>query len=253
MSSVFVSRAMPVADPEAGSVVPLGEHSKSSGNRPLHGSFDVCPTWLEFALRHLSDAQVAQGARVAAWRAADDNSKAGALEWEFEASMQAIMASAIAVDAFCAAVQSRLPLPQSLVEHWRDKRTPRHTQISEVLRIAFSLTATEEGNLQRNLGEIFRFRDLAVDPSDKSDTPILHPGLQVGVAWRFAYFQCENALLIVKVTLRLIWQLVASGKPKMADVQMYIDALRPKLERLRNANALRTLPSVSDAPSSRGS
>ena len=48
-------------------------------------------------------------ARDAAWSSADENAKAGAMEWEFEASMQAIMASAAAVDAFCAGVQARAP------------------------------------------------------------------------------------------------------------------------------------------------
>ena len=248
MSSAFVSRAMPIANPPDGLVIPLGENPKSSGNRPQHSSFDVCPTWLELAIRHLSDAQVARGARVAAWQAADENSKAGALEWEFETAMQSIMASAIAVDAFCAAVQSKLQLPQSLVEQWREKDVPRPAQISEVLRIAFSLTAKEEGNLRRNLGEIFRFRDLAIDPSAKSDALILHPELRVGVEWRFAYFQCENALLIVRATVRLVSELVASGKPKIADVQMYIDALRPRLDRLKNSNALKAPTTAAGAP-----
>jgi hypothetical protein len=67
----------------------------------------------------------------------------------------------------------------------------------------------------------------------------LHPGLGVGVEWRFAYFRCANALLIVKVTLRLIWELVASDKPKDADVQKYIDALRLRIEPLQNSNAIR--------------
>lgn len=94
--------------------------------------------------------------------------------------------------------------------------------------------------MSQNLGEIFRFRDLAIDPSGKSDAPILHPGLGVGVEWRFAYFRCANALLIVKVTLRLVWELVASDKPKDAGVQQYIGALRPRIESLQNSDALRS-------------
>ena len=93
--------------------------------------------------------------------------------------------------------------------------------------------------MRQNLGEIFRFRDLAIDSFGKSDAPILHPGLGVGVEWRFAYFRCANALLIVKVTLRLIWELVASDKPKDADVQQYIDVLRSRIEALQYSDALR--------------
>jgi hypothetical protein len=247
MSSAFVSRAMPAAIPADGLVISIGENPKPASSPPLHVHFDVCPTWLELAIRHLSDAQVAQVARVAAWKGADENSKAGALEWEFEASMQSIMASAIAVDAFCAVVQTKVQPPQSLIDQWREKRMPRHSQITEVLRNAFSLTVKEASTLRQNLGEIYRFRDLAVDPSARSDAPILHPELRVGVEWRFAYFRCENALLIVRATSRLIWELVASGKPKDADVQKYIDALRPRIERLQNSNGLKAQAAATDA------
>jgi hypothetical protein len=232
MSGAFVSRATPVAIPADDLVISIGENRKPTSSLPLHAHFDACPTWLELAIRYLSDAQVAQVARVAAWKGADEASKAGALEWEFEASMQAIMASAIAVDAFCAAVQTKVHLPQSLIDEWQDNRTPRHVQISEVLRRAFSLEPKNVSSLRQNLGEIFRFRDLAIDPSGKIDAPILHPELRVGVEWRFAYFRCENAQRIVKATLRTIWDLVDSDKPKDADVQKYIDALRSRVESL---------------------
>jgi hypothetical protein len=233
VNGVSTYREMAAAIPAVGQAISLGTDFTA------HASFDMCPTWLELAIRHLSDAQVAQVARVAAWKGADENSKAGTLKWEFEASMQSIMASSIAVDAFCAIVQTKVQPPQSVIDQWRETRIPRHAEISEVLRIAFSLTATEASNLRQNLGEIYRFRDLAIDSSSKSDAPILHPELRVGGEWRFAYFRCENALLIVRATLRLLRGLVVSNKPKDADVQKYIDVLRSRFERLQNSNALR--------------
>jgi hypothetical protein len=240
MSDVSTPRAVTVAIPPGGLVVAIGEDAEPvSSPTSSHVHFDVCPTWLELAIRHLSDAQVAQGARIETWRDADENSKTGALKWEFEASIQAIMASGIAVDAFYAVVQTRVHLPQSLTDEWRDKRTPRYIQISEVLRRAFSLEPKNVSSLRQTLAEIFRFRDLAVDPSGKMDAQILHPELGVGVEWRFAYFRYQNALLIVKATLRLIAELAAAGKPKDADLQKYLDALRSSVEPLQNANALR--------------
>ncbi len=94
-------------------------------------------------------------------------------------------------------------------------------------------------SLRQALAEIFRFRDLAIDPSTKMDARILHPELGVGVEWRYAYFRYQNALLIVKATVRLIAELVASGRPKDADLKTYIDALLPSVETLQNANALK--------------
>ena len=224
--------------PDVGAAISLVETENPTTSATPHVQFDVCPTWLDLAIRHLSDAQVAQVARIAAWRGADGNSKAGALEWEFEASMQSIMACSVALDAFCAAIQTKVRLPQAVTDHGREKCIPRQAEIAEVLRIAFSLTAKEAGSLRQNLGEIFRFRDLAIDSYSKSDAPILHPELQEGGEWRFVYFRCENARLIVRATLRVIRQLVASDKPKDADVQQYIDELRTRLDRLQHSNAL---------------
>jgi len=201
--------------------------------------FDVCLTWLELAVRHLSDAQVAQVARIEAWNDPDEYSRIAALKWEFEASIQAILASGVAVDAFCAVVQTKVQLPQSLIDEWREKCTPHCIQISETLRRAFSLEPKNVSSLRQNLGEIFRFRDLAIDPSAKMDVQILHPELGVGVEWRLAYFRYQNALLIVNATLRLFAELAALHTPKDADLQKYIDALRSSVEALQNSNALR--------------
>jgi len=239
MSRVSSSRAVAVDTPAGVLLVAIGQDAAPASVPTSHVHFDVCATWLELAIRHLSDAQVAQGARIETWKDADEHSKTGALEWEFGASIQAIMASSIAVDALYAVVQTRVHLPQSLIDEWRDKRTPRHLQISEVLGRAFSLEPKNVSSLGQALAEIFRFRDLAVDPSAKTDAQILHPELGVGVEWRFAYFRCENALLIVKATLRLIAELAIAGKPKDADLQQYLDALRSSVELLKNANALR--------------
>jgi hypothetical protein len=238
VNGVSIFRDMARAMPAVGLPVGLSENGRSASDSHTLGRFDVCPTWLELAIRHLSDAQVAQAARIVAWKGADENSKAGALEWEFEASMQSIMASSIALDAFCAAIQAIIQPSRPLADPRREKRHPRHAEISEVLRVAFSLTAKAANRLRQNLGEIFRFRELAIDSFAKSDAPILHPELRVGGEWRFVYFRCENARLIVSVTLRLIRELVASDKPKDADVQIYIDVLRPRLERLHDSNAL---------------
>jgi hypothetical protein len=239
MSRVSSSRAVTVDTPAGVLLAAVGQDAEPASVPTAHVHFDVCPTWLELAIRHLSDAQVAQGARIETWKYADEHSKTGALEWEFGASLQAIMASSIAVDALYAVVQTRVHLPQSLIDEWRDQRTPRHLRISEVLGRAFALEPKNVSSLGQALAEIFRFRDLAVDPSAKTDARILHPELGVGVEWRFAYFRCENALLIVKATLRLIAELAIAGKPTDADLQKYLDALRSSVEALKNANALR--------------
>ncbi len=201
--------------------------------------FDVCPTWLDLAIRHLSDAGAAQVSRVAEYRGADGIAQIEMLQWEFEASLQAIVFCGIAVHAFGAALQTKVQLPQSVSDEWQRQGTPRHVQIAEVVRRAFGLDTKDAGGVRQCLGEILRFHDLAVDPSQKSDTAVFHPGLATAVEWRFAYFRFENALLIVRATLRLIWELVTLGKPAGVDVQKYVDGLRAKVEPLQNSVALK--------------
>jgi hypothetical protein len=237
MGSVSTPRADTDAIRDGGVI--MGQDADPASTPISQAYFDACPTWLELAVRHLSDAQVARNARIDAWRDADERSKTGSLEWEFEASIQATMASAIAIDAFYAVVQSKVPLPPSLIDEWRDKQAPRYVRISDVFGMAFSLEPTNVSSLAQALEEIFRFRDLAVDPSGKMDAQVLHPELGVGVEWRFAYFRYQNALLIVKATVRLIGELVTSDDRKDADIQKYVDALRSRVATLHNANALR--------------
>jgi hypothetical protein len=238
MSNASIPYQATVGNALSDLAVTMGSDEEMANDAAPIAPFDVCPTWLELAIRHLSDAQVAQGARIGTWDVADEHGKAGVLKWEFEASIQAIAASGIALDAFCAAVQSRIQLPQGLIDEWQEKRTPRYIQLSEVLRRAFSLAPKHVGGVRQSLEEVFRFRDLAIDPSGKANTRILHPELGIGVEWRFAYFRYRNAQLIVNATLRLIAELIAC-KPEDADVQSYVDALRASVDLLRDASALK--------------
>jgi hypothetical protein len=240
MSNASNPQKVTATNAPGGPIANMVNDEEPTGGRTSNARFDVCPTWLELAIRHLSDAQVARGARVGTWSAADEHAKTGVLKWEFEASIQAITASAIALDAFCAAVQARIVVPEGLVTEWQEQRTPRQIQISEILRRAFSLEPKHVSSVRRGLEEIFRFRDLAIDPSGKMNTMILHPELGVGVEWRYAYFRYQNAQLIVNATVRLISELLAWCKPEDADLREYVDSLRANLDVLQGANALRS-------------
>jgi len=154
------------------------------------------------------------------------------LEREFESSMQAIMASAIAIDAFYAVLRNKAEIPEMLIKRWREKRTARYVQIAEVIRIAFGLKSQGIKVLRQNLKEIYRLRDLAVHPSGDIKAPILHPELDVGVEWRFAFFRHHNAELVVRTTARMLSELARSGKPKNQAVQQYADAVRVRLAQI---------------------
>lgn len=229
MAGVFISRGMTVAIPQGGLTIGFTADGNVTSSLTLHVRFDVCPTWIELALRHLSDANERRIAREAAWAGTNEEIKATTLEREFEASMQAIMAAAISIDAFYSLIQPYVPISPKLVEQWRTKRTPRYSQITEVIRQAFQLKPKGTANLRKNLKEIFRFRDFAVHPSGRLEAPILHPEIDVGVEWRFVVFRAYNAELAVNAATGILWDLAHNGKPKNGKIIEYMETLRQRL------------------------
>jgi hypothetical protein len=187
---------MTVAVPPGGLKISIGPGAPPP-SLALHVHFDVCPTWCELALGHLEAAKARRTERTAAWLQNEEEpgareARALTLEREFEASMQAIMAAAIALDALCESLRERIEIPATLIEQWREQRTARYAQVTEVVRRAFRLKPNGTKLLREHLKKIYRLRDLAVHPSGKIQAPIEHPELNVGVEWRFFYFRAEH-------------------------------------------------------------
>ena len=226
MSGVFITRGMTVVIPPGGLSLSMGPEGKPRGALTLHVHYDVCPTWLELAARHQSDAEHRKADRIVAWNGSDDDAKAKALEREFESSMQAIMAAAIAVDSFYLSLRDKTNISDATVKIWREKRTARYKQVAEIMRRAFSVAPRHSVLIRNLLKDIFKFRDLAVHPPPDATAPVLHPELQTGVEWRFAVFRADNAKAIVHNASKIIHELLANGKPSTPDIQRYADGLR---------------------------
>lgn len=236
MSGIFISKGMSVSIPVGGLSLSLNPDGKSDMTVKVQVVFDVCPSWLDIALEHLQAAKICNATRTEAWKGEDNETKGRSLEREFTASMQAIVAAAIAIDSFYATIQKKVKVGESLIAIWREKKTPRYSQISETLRIAFQLKPKGLKVLRAHLKQIYQFRDQAVHPSSKPNEAILHPELKVGVEWRFVAFRYENALPLVQNAIEIIGQLVATGKPKNSEVQKYADFLKSQLSSFRTAD-----------------
>jgi len=229
---------MRVAVPEGGLQIWEDSTGALKGSLKLQVHFDVVPTWIELALGHLSDAKGDSVARAKAWADNLEEEKATTLEREFRSSMQAIMSSAIALDAFYAALRERVKIDPALRARWRANGTARYRQLTEVIRVAFSLKPKGAGVLRDNLREIFKLRDLAVHPDATLKDPMLHPELGVGVEWRFYYFRFEQALAVVRCAVRMIHELVTSGKPTNPAVQEYAATLKPLFDVFKDSEVL---------------
>lgn len=229
MPGIYITRGMTVSIPQFS--IRIRDDGEMEGDPIiLHVRFDVCPTWIQLAVRHLDAALSAKAHREKVWMGSDEEAKAQSLETEFEASMQAIMAAAIAWEAAYSVLQQHVKLPPSLTERWRKGRTARYSQVAEVVRRAFNLKPKGVAMLRANLKELYRYRDFAVHPSGKIQAPLLHPELDLGVEWRFAYFRARNAELAVMAAAAMLWDLAHNGKAKDPKVTEYQEALAVRLK-----------------------
>lgn len=236
MAGVFITRGMTVAIPAGGLRISLGAEAPEP-TVTLHVHFDVCPTWCELAIRHLEAAKAAAEARKIAWQTAEDtpaanSAKAITLEKEFETSMQAVMAAAIAVDALYAVLRGHIEVPEELLNKWRDRRTARYSQVAEVIRRAFNLNRKGVRLLLEHLKKLYRLRDLAVHPSGKVQEALLHPELGVGVEWRFVYFRADVCEGAVNAATAIVWDLAFQGKSVSEQTGNYLTGLRARLNDL---------------------
>src|SRR6478735_4137846 len=138
MPGVFVTRGMTFGIPSL-SITFRDDGSIEMPSVTLQVRFDVCPTWLQLAQHHLDGAIAAKANRNRVWAETNNDAKAKALEVEFETSMQAIVAAAIAWDAFYAIIRESVSIPETTQKKWRDGRTSRHSQVAEVVRRGFTL------------------------------------------------------------------------------------------------------------------
>lgn len=161
----------------------------------------MCPFWFEIAVNQLDAAESAHSMLIDA-KSSGENERVGlALEAEFKASMQAIVAAATAMDALYASVREYVSLPADLISTWTANRTARYKQVAEVLRRGFVTKPRGVENLRRFLKELYRFRDLAVHPPGTYSAPILHPDVGAGTEWRFVAFTASNAHQLVRGAL----------------------------------------------------
>lgn len=231
MPGIFISRGMSITIPSFS--IHIGEDGQLDGDPiTLHVRFDVCPTWIQVAKRHLDVALCAKDHRNEIWSEQDEDAKAKALEAEFESSMQAIMAAAIAWDAVYAVLREHVIIPPAMSEKWRSGRTARYTQVAEVIRRAFSLKPEGSALLRKNLKALYSYRDMAVHPSGKIAAAVLHPELDVGTEWRFVYFRARNAEMAVLGAAAMLWDLATNGRSKDAKVTEYQKTLRTRLEEI---------------------
>jgi hypothetical protein len=202
---VFVTKGMSI-DLSEHSITMYPDGRIEASPIRISTELNLCPYWLEIAFQHLLAADSANDRLMAAKLDKAPEAIADALQEEFVAGMQTIMASAIALDAYYACIKERANVPAELTASWRTNGTARYKQIAEVLRRAFPMPEEAGKTLREALREITRFRDKAVHPPAGTTAPVLHPELDKVTDWRFVWFRFYNAKAATGLALSIVSQ-----------------------------------------------
>jgi hypothetical protein len=174
--------------------------------------------WVEIALEHLQQAELAHTQLLEKWVPGEPAEGSKHLRGEFSSSMQCINAAAIAVDAFYAAIKNVAPISEEEISRWKAKKTSRPKQIAEVIRRSFKMKQSKVAALQQNLIELFKWRDWGVHPPADLEVPTPYPELSVSTEWRFVAYTASNARIALEYVLKLIIESLSRPKDKYPDL-----------------------------------
>lgn len=197
-------------------------------------SYDACIPWAKSALQHRKNSLDALHERIAAWKTdvVDEVSRARTLESEFSHSTQAIVSSAICLDAFYDHIARYAPIDSSTRASWRTKKVARYSQVAETLRSTFNLKQNEFGLVRDYPKLVYKLRDAAVHPSNKPTPALPHPDLGISTDWRLVAFRGDVADGLVCSCLGLLWDLSHGSKYRNKELEPFIAGFRARLHEL---------------------
>jgi hypothetical protein len=204
MSGVLATKGMQLRIPAGGLVLRLDEPPSPV---IVEISTDTWDDWLSIAAEMTRAAEDAHDRLLDGLTEPEAAVHVAPLRDEYRAAIQAISATAIAVDAFYASVKNRAPIDREVEQAWRRNGTARYACIAETLQRAFEIKPRGLAQLRDFLEQLFRFRDWAVHPPADFRAPVAHPDIGSGVDWRFVAFSAANARQLLDATDKILGQL----------------------------------------------
>ncbi|QTG12578.1 hypothetical protein G6M86_04660 [Agrobacterium tumefaciens] len=228
---IFIIRGMTVS--VADFSTSLDEHGLPQNHLELHVGYDACVPWARIALNQRDEALTAMTERTHAWESdVDEFLKAETMEKEFQHASQAIVASAICMDAFYDHVARHAPITSSIRNLWRQKKTARYIQIAETLRATFRIKQNEFKALRDFLKILFKLRDAAVHPSNTPKAPVIYPGLSISTDWRLTAFRGDVSDPLICSCIGLIWDLTRGADFRTIELTNFMNGLRSRWDGL---------------------
>lgn len=214
--------------------IPAGSLLIPNGGSPppavtVELSLDTWDHWLAIAKEMVERAEDAHAQLLSAHSAAEETTRASALEEEFRTAMISIAAQAFAVDALYASVKERIPAQPTAVQATSRAGSPRYARITDTLRRGCKLRNEQVGQIRTCLKELFKYRDWAVHPPADFRQAYLHEDLALGVEWRFIAYSARNARLLFDMVVKLLGLILGSTRDQFTDLQRWAESGQVRL------------------------
>jgi hypothetical protein len=210
--------------------VAVDESGISNAKLTLSTAYNVLPLWLRIANDQLLQAKRAAESIVADWGKSDESDRE-LLVAELESSLQVFVACGIALDALYDQLRPFAKLSPVDIEAWKNNGTGRAKQIVEVVRRVYKLDAKPTAQFKQNIGEIIKFRDMAVHPSLDLKRACTRPDIPVGVDWKFSAYKHPNAARCMQATMEMLIYLF-ERKSGASEVDQQMENIVKALEQL---------------------
>ena len=193
----------------------------------LSTAYNVIPIWLKIAHDSLKQSKSASEAISEKWNENTDLQKE-LLMAELAPSMQVFVSCGIGLDALYDTLRPYAKISSQEIEAWRKNKTSRAKQIVEILRRTHKLKTDVLNNFSKCIGQVIKYRDMAVHPSQELKNACTRPDIQVGVDWKFSAYRFANAEWCLTNTINVIVYLYehkSGAKEVNESISNIIDAL----------------------------
>ncbi len=202
-NGVLIFKGMAVGILPGDFTISINENGENESKLVLSTAYNVVPIWLKIAHDSLKRSKIASENIATTWDENADHQKA-LLMAELAPSMQVFVACGISLDALYDTLRPRANISSEELEKWRKNRTSRAKQIVEVFRRTHKLKSDVLNNFNGCIGQIIKYRDMAVHPSLELKNACSRPDIGLGVDWKFSEYRLTNAEWCLTNTINML-------------------------------------------------
>jgi signal transduction histidine kinase len=198
-----------------------------SSSAILSTAYNVVPIWLKIGHDSLKLAKLASTKIVDEWTEDSEKQKQMLLS-ELAPSMQVFVSCGIALDALYDTLRPYAKISREEIERWKERKTSREKQISEIIRRTHKLTPKHLNDFKKCICWIIKHRDLAVHPSTELQNACARPDIPVAVDWKFSTYRFENAKACLNNTINMLaylWENPSADEQAASEISNIIKAL----------------------------